>query len=413
MQIVTLSPIYTPLNLKAGIDPTSADYCEVLKAIPLQDNTIVAPNRDWEKPDDSYADTARDGYEMRVLLWKCRDEETGAELTYHVYPNETSMAEVTLELDNSLATDDIDADALDKECQRISRKVITRHSAELYKVLKAIMSAVPSRYVDPVRQVSSIEPKDVSWVSRTLLLTPGERKDPHVQALLADWLRNTTRPEDAAAIAAGALDYSMTWLNYAIVDESEEQTRMLISAMRIAQFFYAAQQRLNEKGQEAISQTMFIKKRREVERVLTDVQANMRLLRIEYDVHKLHLNRTKRKVIDQIMEGWDFDDLMKNGDRILNFASDKLTAIANRRAQSSSFVTELILFGIGLVAIFEVILYFIEYSREVATRPILEFDRPSLFFRLFASADADLLILFGVILSVILVFIYARYSRNK
>lgn len=413
MQIVTLSPIYTPLNLRAGIDPTSALYADVLKAIPLQDDAIAAPNRDWEKPQDSYADTGRDGYEMRVLLWTCRDEETGASLIYHVYPNETSMAQVTLDIDSALNMDAVDADALDRECQRISRAVITRHSAQLYKILQGIMNALPPGYIDPVRPVSEIEPKDVSWVSRTLLLTPEERTDPQVQALLSSWLKNTIRPEDAAAIASGAIDYSMTWLNYAVVDEDPRRTRMLISAMRIAQFFYAAQQRLNEKGQEAISNTMFIKKRREIERVLTEVQSNMRLLRIEYDVHKLHLNRPKRRVIDEIMEGWDFDDLMKNGDRILNFASDRLTAIANKRAQSSSFVTELILFGIGLVAIFEVILYFIEYSREVATRPILEFDRPSLFFRLFASADADLLILFGVILSVILVFIYARYSRNK
>ncbi|GGD02539.1 hypothetical protein [Aquisalinus flavus] len=413
MQIVTLSPIYTPLNLKAGIDPTTALYDEVLKAIPSHNEAIIAPNRDWEKPQDSYADTASDGYEMRVLLWTCRDEQTGASLTYHVYPNETSMAQVTLDIDSALTAEAIDADALDKACQRISREVITRHSAQLYKVLKGIMTALPSRFVDPVRPVLEIEATDVSWVSRTLLLTPEERYDPQVQALLASWLKNTTRPEDAAAIVAGSIDYSMTWLNYVIVDENPGRTRMLISAMRIAQFFYAAQQRLNEKGQEAISNTMFIKKRREIERVLTDVQSNMRLLRIEYDVHKLHLNRTKRKVIDEIMEGWDFDDLMTNGDRILNFASDRLTAIANRRAQSSSFVTELILFGIGLVAIFEVILYFIEYSREVATRPILEFDRPSLFFRMFASADADLLILFGFLLCVILVFIYARYSRNK
>jgi len=408
VRIVTIAPLSTPLRLKPGVDPRSDVYAEILAALPPDSDTFRAPNRAAGARRAEYESLDEDGYDLRLAVFE-PEADGGARARFHIYANGVAIAEVHLD-----PPETYDAESLEADVQARTRAVIDRHAGELGRLLKTAMRRIPKRYGARNADFEGRVGDDVSWIARTLLVTEAERRDAEYQTLIERWLAHTTHPEKAAAIAAGEADYSITWLNYVIVDSDSHRTWTLISAMRIAQFFYASQNATNDRIQRAIARASFMKNVREAEALLVDARARTQMLRIQYGLQRNYLPRMKRAVVDQIMAVWDFDDLVENGRRMIEVSSEQITLITTRRSERNSFITDMILVGIALLAVVEVSLYFTEYSREVMSRPALAYrdEEMSWILSAVAGIDADDMLLGGAISVLILVALYA-FSKSR
>ena len=407
MRIVTLSPIFTPLSLKPGIDPRSPFYGEVLRALPQESDSVHVPNRKRVNGSE-YQNLEDDGYDLRLAVWAPPAQKE--QIRFHIFPGAISIAEVTLDFSGAL-----DAEKIEAAAQARTKELIKQSASALSAFLRQTSGKIPDKYLDKNIPAEKSVGDDISWIARTLVLSEDERSDPAFRRLLRDWLEHTASPEDAAQLSDGEIDYSMTWLNYVIVERDPAQTRMLLSAMRIAQYFYAAQDSLNDQTQMTLARAYFMKNVREAERLLLDARDKTQMLRIEYDIQKSYLNRNKRRVVDDIMAIWDYQTLVENGGRMIDASSAKINEINTRRSERNSLVTDLILVGIGLLAVMEVSLYLTEYSREVMSRPALEYQDSQLSWVLstVAAIDTDFMLLGGAVLVIFLVLFYVFWKTRK
>ncbi|MFK7885940.1 MAG: hypothetical protein AB8G16_03665 [Gammaproteobacteria bacterium] len=406
MHLVTFSPIATNMSLKAGLDPRSDFYHDIVKAVPAEDPQVWVPSL----TQSDYANLEQDGYDLRVFVWSAADDSHADEVRFHVYANAIAIAQTRLTLHQEM-----DADAMEAYAQARTRELITAHLPELNRVLERTRDQIPEIYRDSASGAIVDPQQSISWIARALVLTESEVQDRSTQGLLTPWLENTARPDDAGRIICGDVDFSMTWLNYVVVESNEKRMRMLYSSMRIAQYFYASQEALNEATQATISRTYFTKNVRQAEASLVDARARTQMLRIKYDIQKGYLNRQKRGVIEDIMTVWDFQTLVDNGERMIEVSTSRITEINNRRAERSSFVTDLILTLIALLTVIELSLYMTEYSREVMSRPALEYNDSNLSWILssVAAIDTDTVLLSGAFSIITLVLIYAYWKIKK
>lgn len=400
----------TGLCLKPGLDSRSDFYQDILAAVPAENPHVSVPNRRFDTSRADYETLAEDDYDLRLLIWEASDSDSTELIRFHVYSNSIAVVQAYLNCEKEMG-----AAALEAYSQKRTRELISEHRHEFNAVLEATQRSIQSRYVDRSKARTTDAEQRISWIARAIVVAEDEKSAGGLDALFAQWLANTARPDDAEKIIAGDIDFSMTWLNYVIVDTDPRRTRMLYSAMRIAQYFYASQEALNEQTQATISHTYFAKNIRDAESSLVDARARMQMLRIKYDIQQSLLNRRKRRIIEDIMRVWDFATLVENGARMVEVSSSRISEITTKRTERSSIVTDLILTLIALLAVVEVSLYMTEYSREVMSRPALEYHDRNLSWILsrVASIDTDTILVGGALSIVILVIVYAYWKIKK
>ena len=207
----------------------------------------------------------------------------------------------------------------------------------------------------------------------------------------------------------------MTWLNYAIVDSTPRRTLMLRAAMRLSQVYYAVQHSLNRQAQLDLSRAQFEKNARKVKSALTLTRTRMQMLQIQFGVQKSFMNRTMRSVLDGIMQAWGFDDVVANGARLIEASSARINELDRSRREFSTYLTDVILAAIALIAIMELSLALVQYSREFVSRPVLGYTDSSVsqVLSFVASREIDVLLSGSALLFVFLVIVYGLLKRDK
>ena len=185
--------------------------------------------------------------------------------------------------------------------------------------------------------------------------------------------------------------------------------------VRLAQFFFAAQYHLNLQTQRALIEASFEKNVRKANQMLNDAREKMQHLSIQFHVQRSFLRRSRKEAMDMMLHGWDFDDLVENGERMVQASTSKIDQIYSKRSERSSFVTDLILAGIALLTVIEVSLYFTEYSRQLMSNPALEYydDDMSWVLSSIAGIDTDTVLIGGALSILTLVGLYAYWKLKK
>lgn len=409
-RVVTVSPISMSLELRAGIDPRSPLYDTILSALPATTAELRVPNRntDLSKPD--FSDLGRDDYDLRLLVWRPSVADNATSAEFHVYPNGICVVIARFDLPASLTSAQ-----LEMRSQEITRNLIDAHASKLNTLLDELASRLPNLMMSIDQGRGPISRDGISWISRALFLKDEQRSSTQGQILIRDWLKETLSPDDAEAIIAGRQNYSMSWVNYLFMEGMDTDPEELIATVRLAQFFFSAQSELNIQTQRAMTEAFLQKDVRQASASLTTAREKMQLLTIQFGVQKSFLRRSRKRQLDQLLAGWEFEELAKNGERMVATSTSKINEIANTRADRSSFVTDLILAGIALLAVIDVSLYLTEYSRQMMSQPALEFndDRLSWILSIIASIDTDSILLGGAVTILILVGIYAYWKLRK
>lgn len=412
MDVLTYTPFRTSILLRVGLNPTSALYPDVVRELSgLPENVRVLNAARGAGPD--YAELENDSYDLRLLVWSGpAGDDNGPELHIHVYPNAVAIAEIRFR-DVKVDT----AGNLEAWCQEQSRAVLEACYADFLDFLEHVRLSIPDGYLEKVDTgtFGVDERPNIEHTSRTLILSEPERRDPAFARLVTDWLADTIRPEDGAEIVAGNRDYSMTWVNYVIVDTDPRQTYILLSTMRIAQYFWSAQGWFNNQTREIITGSVKEKNVRSAQDRLSRSRMRMQMLEIEHNNLRATLNRRRERVMSDILGVWGYDRLVRNGRLLGEIASQKIDEINERKAAKRSLLTDMILGGIGFFAVIDLLLYLHEFSREVMSRPALEYNDSHLsaILTFIARIDTDTTILSGFVLIGVLIFLYYLLRRGK
>jgi hypothetical protein len=398
----------SPLRLAIGVDQSSPEYLKLVGSFyqPYGNFQCIHDIEPEPEPGKDYSAIDRDARDNRVLLW-CRPEDPG--LKIHLFANSVAVLDITLPVDEGLT-----AEQLAKKCQQQTRQRCKEVYAEFYDDLKRLAALPDSRQLcfEPQQEEKPEQEKkpELYWISRTLLIDKDKDSfSPEHEALLKDWLKDTQRPEDADDIIKGRIDYSLTWLNYAVVDQLGEEDYRL-STMILAQYFYAAQAECNKQLRQAIDSAYHDEKLSVSERKLSHSRVATRLHQVDYREHQKFLNRQKRQLLDEIMTDWDFQQLTSNSQLMIEICSSRLEEADNKKRERSTVMTDLLLVTLSFFAVFELSLYLTQFSREMMSRPALDYndDRRSFFLEFIAGVDADFMFALGFGLTVALVLAYRK-----
>ncbi|WP_020397998.1 hypothetical protein [Kordiimonas gwangyangensis] len=399
----TVTPVHIPISLKTGTDQASAEY----QALMARVTAILDPSGNGGSTGPTaqadYEVIERDTRDIRLFTWQA--DADGATLRLHVFPNSVGIAEAHFSLPFST-----DAAALAKTAQEKARAVIKSAYPAFLAELRTVAAASAQsclRFED----LQDHEPK-IYWTSRFIHADDDALRRKDWQELVSKWLEHTYRPSDAGELIAGKRAFSMTWLNYVVRHAADLPA--CTDSMVLAQYYYTAQDSCNAQLKEAIDVAYNGGRVSDAEKKLAHSRVTTRLHQIDYHEHLKYLSRRKREMVEDILECWNFDDIVKNGQRMIEVCSARLEEAENRRRERSSVLTDLLLVTLSFFAVFELSLYLTEFSREMMSRPALDYndENTSIFLRFIAEIDADVMFSLGFGLTLVLVLLYRHAKRR-
>ncbi|MEM9937816.1 MAG: hypothetical protein AAF768_03125 [Pseudomonadota bacterium] len=410
MQLISISPLFISLELKSGIDPRLSIYDEVLKALPAKSDEITAPNRDKDPERIDFSDLKQDDYDLRLLVWKPKPEENAPTTEFHIYSNGICSVVVHLNLD-----DTITADQATEISESTTKAEISRYADRLNALLSDVYNKIPDRVLDTSRALEPVSESKIGWTSRAIVVEKDWLERPPAKTFVTEWLSETLCPEDAERILKGEISKSVTWVNYLVVNTPDFDAREMIRVVRLAQFFFAAQQELNMQTQRALIEASLEKNVRKANEILSRAREKMQHLTIQFNVQRSFLRRSRKLALDELLAAWDFDDLVKNGERMVKASTSKIDQIVSARSERSAVITDLILAVIAFLIVIEVSLYFTEYSRQLMSNPALEYNDNgrSWLLSAFANFDTDSVLIGSALSLLTLVGLYAYWKLRK
>ena len=402
VKIQTISPIYIPIELKTGTDRSSDNYQHFLakftKALASQNvSQQSATNLEYEAID-------KDSWEHRLFIWQ--NTALVKNLAIHVFPNNIGIVVINHEFDNNN-----DSQALEAIAQSKSKELLNLVYKDFAEKITAMCTTKSETYFT-LTEAFSVEAKTF-WISRALLLDSSSLARVETQALVTHWLAHTYRPKDAADIISGQLNYSMSWLNYVLIDANALNDERLDS-MILAQYYYAAQEHCNKLLKQAIDSAYNGSKTDNAQQKLAKSRVNTRMHQVDYHEHLKYLTRNKRQILEQILSCWNFEQLATNGQRMIDICTSKIEETENAKRERSSLLTDLLLVALSFFTVFELSLYLTELSREMMSRPTLDFndDSRSFMLQFIAEIDADVMFGSGFFLTLLLVFLY-KFIKSR
>lgn len=412
-----IAPIHSPLSLQLGIDQFSKAFITAIKAVEL---THVSKLR-WQgrlqylggqqKEQRQYQSTKNNSKDVRLMCWSPLDNPN---VMFHVFANNIAIAEIELTVDTaefSEITDSIDTqvELIEERVQILAKEQIDSYVDAFIQDLKQLKSYLSS---DFTFSETSVE-ESGDWVARTMLLTDEQLTQKNIPPLLTSWLKKTSRPQDAADMITGIKDYSMTWLNYAIKKAKAVGEDPHIQMMILAQYYYVSQENCNSALRGAIEAAYARVKKTKSNAVLANTRTACRLNQIAFFENIKFLNKPNRALLEDILNGWKFTQLVENSERMIEICNVRLQEEDNKKRERSTVMTDLLLVTLSFFTVFELSLYLTELSREMMSRPALDYNdsNSSFFLGFIAEIDADIMFSFGFGLTLLLIVVY-RYIKK-
>ncbi|MBU2892645.1 hypothetical protein KO495_04810 [Colwellia sp. D2M02] len=420
-----IAPIHSPLSLYLGVDQFSPTFISSLKSVNLEFSTDDNGNQvemNWQgkvlhlggqqNEVIQYQSTDDNSKDIRLMCWSPSKDSN---VMFHVFANHIAIAEVEFTVDItelSTSTGSVDSliKVLESRVQNIAKEQITLHYEDFCKDLKQLHSQLSKDFVFSGESSADIG----TWIARTLILNDDDIQQESTAKILTSWLKNTSRPQDAADIISGHKNYSMTWLNYAVKNAKAVGEDSNIQIMVLAQYYYVAQEHCNSALRGSIEAAYARVKKHKIDKVLANTRTACRLNQIAFYENIKFLNRPNRALLENILNGWQFEQLVENSDRMIEICNARLQEEDNKKRERSTIMTDFLLVALSFFAVFELSLYLTEFSREMMSRPALDYNdsKSSYFLGLIAEIDADIMFSFGFGLTLLLIIVYRYIKRN-
>lgn len=357
-----------------------------------------------------YGSTGADSKDIRLMCWQPKAD---VQLIFNIFANNIIVAEVDL----SLASDEfINANKqwqisqLEQEVQDQAKAMIRQHFDDFFQDLIKLAPHLPASLVLNKDQAKP----DISWTARTLVVDDKSLQQVLMQHLLTLWLAKTNRPDDANDMIAGKKHYSLTWLNYAINAPQAVGEDPQLQIMVFCQYYYVLQEHCNSALRSVIEKSYSSKRDLQVDKLMQRTRTASRLSQISYFEHIKFLASPNRVLLEDILAGWKYDQLVENSERMIEVCDAKIQEEDNKKRERSTVMTDFLLVALSFFAVFELSLYLTEFSREMMSRPALDYNdsKSSFFLSVIAEIDADIMFSFGFGLTLVLILVYRYIKRH-
>lgn len=405
-KLLAIAPIKIPLGVKQGVSDDDPNFKSLLQEI--CDNFPQIISQVDQSQEQEYAEIDRDTKSVKLFIWQPQNG-----IRFHVFRNFIAIAECEF----SVSETDIPED-VEKKAQSDAKKIIEEQWLNFRQLVVAIEAKEKSKHQGQSGSLLDFDLSknscEVSWITRTVVLEKQDISNPQWRLFVSDWLKNTIKPEDAEKLINGDIQYSITWMNYVIVlDEQVPEKDSIdyrLDAMMVAQYYYTAQDHCNKRLHKAIHQAYININTKVAEHDLKLSRLSARMLAINYKESLKYFTRKKKNIVIDILNGWDYEDMVESGSKMIEVCSSRLEEVDRKRRERSSIVTDILLAAINFFLIFELCIVLIEYSREVMSRPALEFndDRPSFLLRIIANIHTDYMLSFGLLFTIFMITLYIK-----
>jgi hypothetical protein len=417
-----IAPIHSPLSLHLGVDQFSTAFIETLKSINLDYSIDTLGNKTplvWqgkihhlggEKVQKrQYQSTQSNSKDVRLMSWSPANNPN---VMFHVFANHIAIAEIELTINLDTFTTSIEQTnkKIEEEVQNIAKGEIESYLDDFYADLERLKAFVSQDFV--FCTISGAQSGD--WVARTMLLNDEQLKNEKIQSLLTHWLMETSRPSDAADIIARRKNESLTWLNYAVINAKPVGHDPKILIMVLAQYYYVSQENSNCALRGAIEAAYAQVQKQKSVKMLASTRTACRLNQISYYENIKFLSKPNRALLEDILNGWQYNQLVENSERMVEICNARLQEDDNKKRERSTVMTDFLLVTLSFFTVFELSLYLTEFSREMMSRPALDYNdsKSSYFLGVIAEVDADIMFSFGFGLTLLLIIVYRYIKRN-
>ncbi len=260
------------------------------------------------------------------------------------------------------------------------------------------------------------------WVTRSLFLEKTHSlNDDLSKKLMACWLGPVS--QDNWEQDMQETGYSMRWLRYGFDEKLMKQLGSDFSdaweSMLFSQFFWAAMETVEHEMfavlgslNTKVSGGKIVKASYQQ---LISVRETAELTLAHYEHLKRYLTRTRVHLVEQIMDGWGFQALVRNLRETITLCNRRHQMLLQRASAQNSLFTDILLFFIGTVAIIELMITMSITGRTLASDATLglrnegELDVMSLL----STLPMDRLLLSSVVIIGIILYFYVRYRSRQ
>lgn len=407
----------TPINLRVGIDPHSHQYKNLQSRLSQYINVTVYDDKPdvirldelekqhrEESAQHQYESIDVNQQEMHICTVPINFKK--AELKYVFYPNGIAVVEMYFSV-NILEDSEI---SLEKRINRFCSEAIYHTQNVVFSLLESFVEK--QRGASALSYIKGYEKTKVYWTSRALCFDTLQLSEPGVFEIIEKWLENTEVPSHAKSIFEG-LKTSMTWLNYVLVDVKKNDFR--IESMTLAQYCYFANEKCNLALRTAIDNVYQGARLSNARKCLQSTRAIAKLHQISVNEQMKYLTRVKRLFIKDIFDSWEYYLQVENGKSMIEICNDKIAEVDAKQRNINSKKSDRILFSISLFAVFELLVFLSQYSREVMSRPALDYtdSEQSWILSFIASLDADFVFGIGIFSMLALGVAYFYAAKEK
>lgn len=210
----------------------------------------------------------------------------------------------------------------------------------------------------------------VLWVTRSLIF---DGHDDRTSFMLQPWLDPVSDGRNWQSEMEND-GCSMPWLRYAFDETAMKQKGTPFvdawESMLFSQFFWAALERVEHRMFRCLSEINGASRPADVRTSYANLDRAREDAELTLAHHrhlKRYLTRKRFRLVNQILEGWGFTRLVDNLHNVIAIARARHEQLLQRSAARSSVFTDLLLFGIGSVAVLDFFVGLSVVGRQLAS----------------------------------------------
>lgn len=208
------------------------------------------------------------------------------------------------------------------------------------------------------------------------------------------------------------------WMNHVHNVANQDELDMRWESLKIAQFFWASLQRVDESLRVILAESMADSDEIDLRSIRWNlnftVNSTVELFMVQDEYRQYAPRRTKKKVTE-FLQVWEYEsDLRVPAQRKLELCQDRISKLSAEQQERSAVTTDIILLGIGLTSLLATAVALVQFGRDANSDPkqsMFDLGNGSITSWL-SSQSMDSVLLISLLASVILMLLFFWKRRQ-
>lgn len=221
-------------------------------------------------------------------------------------------------------------------------------------------------------QDTEVDAQEPLWVTRAYQL---DKSDQNAVAFASSWISGVDEDNNREfeSVIDGNEAQVARWMNHVHDASQPNETQWRWEALKVAQFFWASLQRVDENLRGILSESMADLDDldlRAIRRQLSDtVNTAVELIMIQ-DEYRQYAPRTIKNKVGEFLQVWEYEEDLKIPAKTkLDLCQDRISRLSADQQERSAVTTDVILLGIGLTSLLATAVALVQFGRDASSDP--------------------------------------------